>query len=66
MTDKLLPEGVSIRNPQKVFIGGAWVEPSSGKTITLINPNTEQPVSTRIWTGRLRLRERRSMTGLGR
>jgi acyl-CoA reductase-like NAD-dependent aldehyde dehydrogenase len=44
MSDNLLPEGVTIRHPDKVFIGGVWVNPSTGKTITLINPNTEQPV----------------------
>ncbi|MFC2953895.1 aldehyde dehydrogenase [Marinicaulis aureus] len=44
MSDILLPEGVTIRNPDKVFIGGSWMKPATDKTITLINPNTEQPV----------------------
>ncbi|WP_375203354.1 aldehyde dehydrogenase [Hyphococcus sp.] len=43
MSQMLLPEGVSIRHPDKVFIGGAWVSPSTDKTFTLVNPNTEQP-----------------------
>ncbi|PQA86072.1 aldehyde dehydrogenase [Hyphococcus luteus] len=44
MSDMLLPDGVTIRNPDKIFIGGAWASPSTDKTITLIDPNTEQPV----------------------
>ena len=44
MSDILLPEGVTILNPDKVFIGGSWMKPATDKTITLINPNTEQPV----------------------
>jgi aldehyde dehydrogenase (NAD+) len=44
MTEKLLPEGVTVRHPDKIFIGGEWVKPSTGKAITLVNPNTEQPV----------------------
>lgn len=44
MSEMLLPEGVMIRNPDKIFVGGAWAPPSTSKTITLIDPNTEQPV----------------------
>lgn len=44
MAEKLLPEGVAIRNPDKIFIDGKWTAPSTDKTFTLIDPNTEQPV----------------------
>lgn len=44
MSEMLLPDGVTISNPDKIFIGGAWAAPSTDKTITLIDPNTEQPV----------------------
>src|SRR3954453_758383 len=37
-----LPEGVNIRNPEKLFIGGQWVEPKSGKRIEVVSPHTEQ------------------------
>ncbi len=30
--------------PAKLFIGGEWVAPSSGKTFTTVNPATEQPI----------------------
>lgn len=33
---------VSIRHPDKFFIGGEWVESSSSKTIELVSPVTEQ------------------------
>ena len=29
----MTPEGVSIRHPDKLYIGGEWVEPKSGKSI---------------------------------
>ena len=33
-------------NPLKFYIGGAWVEPASGKTIDVINPATEEVCQT--------------------
>ena len=33
---------VSIRYPNHLFIGGAWVEPSSAARITVISPHTEE------------------------
>ncbi|MGE0774298.1 MAG: aldehyde dehydrogenase [Sphingomonadaceae bacterium] len=33
---------VSIRHPDRFFIGGEWVNPSSGKQIALVSPVTEQ------------------------
>jgi aldehyde dehydrogenase (NAD+) len=40
----MIPEGVTIRHPDKIFIGGAWVAGHSGRSIDLISPNTEQVV----------------------
>lgn len=31
-----------LKNPEKLFIGGAWVEPSSSEMIDVINPATEE------------------------
>jgi len=40
-----LPQGVSIANPTKLFIGGRWVAPQAGGTIDVISPDTEQVVA---------------------
>lgn len=32
----------TLRHPDRLFIGGAWVEPHSGRLIELISPDTEQ------------------------
>ena len=37
-----LPAGVTIAHPDRLFIGGQWVSPHSGRTIDVISPNTEQ------------------------
>ena len=44
MTGNLLPEGVNIAHPEKLYIGGQWVSPSGGGTIEIVSPNTEQVV----------------------
>ena len=41
----MLPEGVFIRNPDKLFIGGEWVAPLSGDSIEIVNPNSEEVVA---------------------
>ncbi|WEK45945.1 MAG: aldehyde dehydrogenase [Candidatus Andeanibacterium colombiense] len=41
----MVPEGVSVRNPDKLFIGGQWVAAKSGKTIEIVNPNSEEVVA---------------------
>ncbi|MCW3835626.1 aldehyde dehydrogenase [Sphingomonas canadensis] len=38
------PEGVDVRHPDKVWIGGEWRAPHSGRMIELISPDTEQVV----------------------
>jgi len=38
----MLPEGVNIAHPEKLFIGGEWVPPHSGRTIEVVSPHTEQ------------------------
>jgi acyl-CoA reductase-like NAD-dependent aldehyde dehydrogenase len=39
------PPGVFVRHPDKVWIGGEWLVPSTGRLIELISPNTEQVVA---------------------
>jgi len=38
------PEGVHVKNPGKVWIGGQWQAPHSGRFIELVSPNSEQVV----------------------
>ena len=45
MTDKLLPEGVTLAHPDKLFIGGEWVAPRGGGMIEIVSPNSEQVVA---------------------
>jgi len=45
MADMLLPEGVNIAHPEKLFIGGQWVSPAQGGTIEVVSPNSEQVVA---------------------
>ena len=37
---------LSIRNPHALFVGGAWVEPSSTDTLEIVSPSTEEVVLT--------------------
>jgi aldehyde dehydrogenase (NAD+) len=37
----MTPNGVNIKHPDKLFIGGAWVPAQSGGMIELFSPNTE-------------------------
>ena len=41
----MTPQGVFIRHPDKLFIGGEWVAPLSGKQIEIVNPNSEEVVA---------------------
>ena len=41
----MTPEGVNIRHPDKLFIGGEWVTPTSGKQLEIVNPNSEEVVA---------------------
>ncbi len=41
----MTPQGVFIRHPDKLFIGGEWVAPLSGKQIEIVNPNSEDVVA---------------------
>ena len=34
----------NLRHPDRLFIGGAWVEPHSGRQLEIISPDTEQVV----------------------
>ncbi len=40
----MLPEGVNINHPDKVWIGGEWRAAHSGRMIELVSPNTEAVV----------------------
>ena len=42
----MLPQGVKIAHPDKLYIGGQWVPPHSGRMLELVSPNTEQVVAT--------------------
>ncbi|WP_305096851.1 aldehyde dehydrogenase [Croceibacterium aestuarii] len=41
----MIPQGVMIRNPDKLFIGGEWVAPLSGEHIEVESPVTEEIVA---------------------
>ena len=41
----MTPEGVTIRHPDKLFIGGEWVAPLSGESIEVVNPNSEEVIA---------------------
>ena len=34
----VLPENVNIKHPDKLFIGGEWVAPTSGGSIEVVSP----------------------------
>jgi aldehyde dehydrogenase (NAD+) len=38
------PDGVNVRHPDKVWIGGEWVRAHSGRMIELVSPNTERVI----------------------
>jgi len=41
----MTPQGVNIKYPDKLFIGGEWVAPMSGERIEIVNPNSEEVVA---------------------
>src|SRR5690606_30987025 len=41
----MTPQGVNIKYPDKLFIGGEWVAPTSGLKLEIVNPNTEEVVA---------------------
>ena len=42
----MLPQGVNTAHPDKLYIGGQWVPPHSGRMLEMVSPNTEQVVAT--------------------
>ena len=36
----MIPQGVNIRHPDKLFIGGEWVAPKSGHSLEVVSPNS--------------------------
>ncbi len=41
----MLPQGVNIAHPDKLYIGGEWVAAHSGRMLEMVSPNTEQVVA---------------------
>lgn len=41
----MLPDGISIKHPDKLWIGGRWQDARSGDTLEPISPDTEQVVA---------------------
>jgi len=41
----MVPQGVNIAHPDKLFIGGEWVAATSGRQIEITNPNSEEIVA---------------------
>ncbi len=41
----MLPEGVNIAHPDKLYIAGQWVPAHSGRMLEMVSPNTEQVVA---------------------
>ena len=41
----MIPQGVNIQHPDRLFIGGEWVAPRGGGQIEIVNPNSEEVVA---------------------
>ena len=41
----MTPEGVDIKHPDKLYIGGEWVAPAGGGRLEIVNPNSEEIVA---------------------
>ncbi|MEO6152877.1 MAG: aldehyde dehydrogenase [Croceibacterium sp.] len=41
----MTPHGVTIRHPDKLYIGGEWVTASSGRQLEIVNPNSEDVIA---------------------
>ena len=41
----MTPQGVNIRHPDTLFIGGEWVAPLGGGQLEIVNPNSEDVVA---------------------
>ena len=46
MTTDTAMKPAPLTHPDKLFIGGAWVAPSTDRTFTVISPATEEPYAT--------------------
>jgi len=44
MPDTLLPPSVGIKHPDRLFIDGQWVKPSTDAMIDVVSPNTEETI----------------------
>jgi aldehyde dehydrogenase (NAD+) len=41
----MIPAGVQIAHPDKLFIGGRWVDPATDARIEIVSPNSEEVVA---------------------
>ena len=41
----MITDGLAIKHPDQLWIGGAWVPPRSGRMIDLVSPDTETVVA---------------------
>jgi acyl-CoA reductase-like NAD-dependent aldehyde dehydrogenase len=46
MATRFASNQISLQHPERIFIDGSWIEPSSGRRLTPVNPTTEQPIIT--------------------
>ena len=42
----MIPSGVAIKHPDRLWIGGAWIVANSRRTIELVSPDTERVIGT--------------------
>ena len=42
----MLPAGVNVRHPDRLWIGGEWRSAASGQMLDLVDPATEQVIGT--------------------
>lgn len=47
----MLPENITLRHPDRIFIDGRWVEASTGRRFELTDPATEQVVGAIVEAG---------------
>jgi acyl-CoA reductase-like NAD-dependent aldehyde dehydrogenase len=46
MATRFASNQITLQHPERIFIDGRWIEPSSDRRLTPVNPTTEQPIIT--------------------
>ena len=41
----MIPHDIRIAHPDKLYIGGQWVESAGGKSIEIVSPNSEDVIA---------------------